>query len=114
MGKFGLLLLPENWHTHIYTQRISKMLFLISILVFSNFKPKFVDSDCYSEFSETPYLNPFFGKIRVEFSILRGSWYTVYLEDVIVKKTEKSLEAKIKINNYIKCILLLYFYRSYT
>ena len=45
LGKFGqkkskLFVLPENWHTRTYTHSISKMLILISILVFSNFKPK--------------------------------------------------------------------------
>ena len=45
LGKFGLkmsklFLFPENWHTSTYTHSISKMLILISILVFSNFKPK--------------------------------------------------------------------------
>ena len=43
LGKFGLkklFVLPENWHTRTYTHNISKMLILISILVFSNFKPK--------------------------------------------------------------------------
>ena len=45
LGKFGLkksklFVLPENWHTRTCTHSISKMLILISILVFSNFKPK--------------------------------------------------------------------------
>ena len=45
LGKLGLkksklFVLPENWHTRTYTHSISKMLILISILVFSNFKPK--------------------------------------------------------------------------
>ena len=42
-GKFGLkklFVLPENWRTRTYTHSISKMLILISTLVFSNFKPK--------------------------------------------------------------------------
>ena len=44
-GKFGLkksklFVLPENWHTRTYTNSIAKMLILISILVFSNFKLK--------------------------------------------------------------------------
>ena len=44
LGKLGLkksklFVLPENWHTRTYTHSISKMLILISILVFSNFKP---------------------------------------------------------------------------
>ena len=44
-GKFGLkksklYFLPENWHTSTCTHSISKMLILILILVFSNFKPK--------------------------------------------------------------------------
>ena len=45
LGKFGLkrsklFVLPENWHTRTCTHSVSKMLILISILVFSNFKPK--------------------------------------------------------------------------
>ena len=45
LGKFGLkksklFVLPENWHTRTYKHSILKMLILISILVFSNFKPK--------------------------------------------------------------------------
>ena len=45
LGKFGLkksklFVLPENWHTRTYTHSISKMLILISILVFFNLKPK--------------------------------------------------------------------------
>ena len=45
LSKFGLkksklFVLSENWHTRTYTHSISKMLILISILVFSNFKPK--------------------------------------------------------------------------
>ena len=38
-------------------------------------------------FTQIPNVNPFFGQILVEkfeFSTLPGSWYTEYLEDVIV------------------------------
>ena len=45
LGKFGLkksklFVLRKNWHTRTCTQSILKMLILISVLVFSNFKPK--------------------------------------------------------------------------
>ena len=92
MGKFGLkkwklFVLPENWHTCTCTHRISKMSILISILVFSTSNLNLEDADSYSEFSEIPNLNQFFGQIWVEkfeFSTLPGSWYTEYLADVIV------------------------------
>ena len=45
LGKFGLkksklFVLPEIWHTRTYTHSISKMLILVLILFFSNFKHK--------------------------------------------------------------------------
>ena len=45
LGKFGLkkskmFVSPENWHTRTCTRSISKMLILLSVLVFSNFKTK--------------------------------------------------------------------------
>ena len=101
LGKLGLkksklFVWPENWHTHkqTYTYSISKMLILISILLLSNFKLKswgcwFLFGDY---FSEIPNLNPFFGQISVkklEFSALPGSWYSEYLEDVIVRIQSK-------------------------
>ena len=99
LGKFRLkksmlFVLSENWHTRTYAHSISKMLILISILVFSNFKPK--SWGCWflfwDLFSEIPNLNPFFGQIwvkKLEFSTLHGSWYTEYLEGVIVRIQSK-------------------------
>ena len=61
--------------THIHTQSISRMLILTLRLVFRNSK-----------------LISFFGQIwveKVEFFTLPGSWYTKYLEDVIVRIQRK-------------------------
>ena len=99
LGKFGLknFVFPKNWHTnsthththtHARTHSISKMLILISILVFSNFKPK--SWGCW--FFEICYLKfltkiQFFGQIwveKLEFSTQPGSLYTEYLKDLIV------------------------------
>ena len=99
LHKFGLkksklFVLPEYWHTCTYTHSISKMLILISILVFLNFKPK--SWGCWFlfrySFSEIPNLNPFFGHIWVKnlkFSIFPVSWYTEYLEVLIVRIQSK-------------------------
>ena len=99
LGKFGLKKsklssLTKNWHIRTYTHSISKMLFLILILVFSNFKPKpwgswFLFWDWSSEI---PNLNSFFEQISVkklEFSTLPGGWYTEYLADGIVRIQSK-------------------------
>ena len=73
------------------------MLILIPTLVFWISNPKSIFTQIWVE--------------KVEFFTLPESWYTEYLEDVISKNTEHGLEEKIK-NDCIKCLLLLYFYRS--
>ena len=81
-------------HTHTYTHTnthsVSEMLILISTLVFSNFKSKYVRY--WFLFFEIPNLNPFFRQIwveKVEFSFLTGRLYTEYLEDVIIRIQSK-------------------------
>ena len=50
---------------------------------------------------------------KVEFSTLSGSWYTELISwGCDCKDTEVDLEAKIKMNSCIKCLLLLYFHCS--
>ena len=77
-------------HTRTHTQSISEMVILISTLIFSNFKPKSLGYWFlfWDQFFEIPNLNPFFRQIwveKVEFSILPGSLYIEYLEDIIVR-----------------------------
>ena len=74
------------------------MLILIPTLVFWISNSKSIFTQIWAE--------------KVEFFTLPESWYTEYLEDVISKNTEHGLEEKIKKNDCIKCLLLLYFYRS--
>ena len=81
-------------HTHIHTQSISSMLILVSTLVFSNLKPKSLGNWFFfsDQFFEILNLNLFFRQIwfkKVEFSILPGSLYTEYLEDVTVRIQRK-------------------------
>ena len=103
LGKFGLkksklFVLPENWHTHThthtYTHGISKMLILISILIFSNFKPKSV----------------FWTNLSLKTWIFHFAWKLIHRVSCgcDCKNTKQGLEEKIKINNCIKCLLLLY------
>ena len=102
LGKFGLkrsklFVLPENWHTRTYTRSISKMLILISILVFPNFKP----------------ISIFWTDLNS--SILHSAWKLVHRVSwgCDCKNTEQGLEEKINMNNCFKCLLLLYLYRSW-
>ena len=102
------LKIDKHAHTHTESWRI---LILISILVFSKFKPKswgcwFLFSDYFSKISN---LNLFSEQIWVEkpeFSTLSGR--------CDYKNAEQGLEKKIKMNNCIKCLLLLYIYHSST
>ena len=103
LGKLGLkksklFVLPENWHTRTYTHSISKMLILILILVFSNFKPKFV----------------FWTNLSRKTWILHSARKLVQsILGCDCKNTRQGLEEKIKMNNCIKCLLLLYLYCSW-
>ena len=104
LSKFGLkksklFVLSENWHTRTYTHSISKMLILISILVFSNFKPK---SIFWTNLSQKTWILHFAWKL-----VHRVSW------GCDCKNTEQGLEKKIKMNNCINCLLLLYLYWSW-
>ena len=73
-------------HMHMHTQDLEDVDSYFDIS-FSTSNLNLEDADSYSEFSEIPNLNQFFGQIWVEkfeFSTLPGSWYTEYLADVIV------------------------------
>ena len=103
LGKFGLkksklFVLPENWNTRTYTHSISKMLILISILVFWNSKPRSI----------------FWTNLSQKIRILHFAWKLVHTVswECDCKNTEQGLEEKIKMNNCIKCLLLLYLYCS--
>ena len=88
--------LSEIWHTRTFIHSISKMLILILILVFINFKPK---SILWTNLSRKTWILHFVWKL-----LHRVSW------GCDCKNTEQGLEEKIKMNNCIKCLLLLYLY----
>ena len=98
LDKFGLkksklFVLPENWHTCTYTHSISKMLILISILVFWNSKPKSI----------------FWTNLSQKIRILHFAWKLVdkVFWGCDCMNKEQGLEEKIKMNNYIKCFVAL-------
>ena len=88
----------KHKHTHTHTQSISRMLILILRLVFWNSKPIFI----------------FWANLSRKSWILHFAWNLVHKVSwgCDCQDTEKGLKAKIKMNNCIKCLLLLYFYRS--
>ena len=89
-------------HTHTHTnkhmQSISRMLILILRLIFWNSKPIFI---FWTNLSQKSWILDFVWKLVHEVS-----W------GCDCKDTEEGLEANIKMNNCIRCLLLLYFYRS--
>ena len=118
LGKFGLkksklFVLPENWHTRTCTHNISKMLILISILVFLSFKPK--SWGCWFLFGRLVFWNSkpksiFWLNLSKKTWILHCAWKLIHRvsSGCDWKNTEQGLEEKIKMINCIKCLLLLY------
>ena len=106
------MVLPENWHTCTCTHSISKTLILISILAFSNFKPK--SWGCWLVFWNSKPKSIFWTNLSQETWILYFAWKLVHRvsSGCDCKNTEQGLEEKIKMNNCVKCLLLLYLYRS--
>ena len=98
-------------------QSIMSMLILIPIFVLSNFEPNSLGYWFlfWDQFFETRNMNPFFRQIWVKKSwILHHAWKLVHRISwgCDCKDIEEGLQAKIKLNNCIKCLLLLYLYRS--
>ena len=99
-------------HTHIHTQRVCwsrGWWFLFQYLFFQI-------SNLNLEDTEIPNLNKWisWANLSRERWILHFAWKLVYrvFWGCDCKNTEEGLEAKIKMNNFIRCFLLLYFYRS--
>ena len=120
LGKFGpkkskLFVLSENWHTRTCTQSISKMLILISILVFPNFKLlKMLILILRLVYWNSKPKSIFRTNLSRKIWILYFAWKLVHRFSwgFDCRNTEQSLEEKIKMDNYIKFLLLLYLYCS--
>ena len=90
--------IQTHTQTDKHTQSILKMLILILRLVFWNSKP----------------ISIFWANLSRKSWILHFAWKLVHKVSwgCDCKDTEEGLEANIKMNNCIRCLLLLYFYRS--
>ena len=109
-------------HTHIHThtqrerERFWKMLIVISIIVFSNFKPK--SQGCWflfwDYFPEIPNLNPFLRKFeskKLNSPLCLEAGRQSILR-MLLQGYRGRFGRKEKRNNCIKFLLLLYCYRS--